>query len=265
MGKSICEKDFFSVNLQVYEAELDRKYGIRLGDLKSGEESGFQGDLERIVSFRGEDLFSTAEIKDNILDRYTGIDGFCAMSVRDEEELEAHIKNVYELSYCHYVFGKESGMHVVDELDGTEWTFPTFCCINASRNLFLTLMEKGYPNAAFFYNKEHNHAYNGLPFVLGENNKKSFIIVDPTSDQLFDDKKNAPRNNVFVGFGEKWKYETDWADGADLFASVEDGSVFANLYTLRRFSSPSIWLRESVGQYFEKVFENTVDVEIKDF
>jgi len=45
--------------------------------------------------------------------------------------------------------------------------------------MFLTLMDKGYPNATFLSNGSYDHTYIALPFVFGDNNEKGFIINDP--------------------------------------------------------------------------------------
>lgn len=246
----------FSIIPRVYESELNDKYGITLGLLKNGEESGFRGDLNKNVSFRDGGNSSPQRIKNEILGRYESVPGFCSMKIENEGELEEHVKNIHELSYSHYVFGKE---------DNIKGSFPDMCCGKSSRNLFLTLMEKGYPNSSFFYNDFHDHAYVGLPFVFGEDREKGFIIVDPTSDQLFYDKKNAPRNSLFVASGAKWKYEADWKGGADLFPSAWNLSRFSNLHTIRNNLDSSLhesWI--GMGGYFTKVFKNPVDVDLLD-
>jgi hypothetical protein len=121
-------------------------------------------------------------------------------------------------------------------------------------------MEKGYSNASFFFNAYGKHSYVGLPFVFGDNKKKGFILIDPTSDQLFEDKKNAPRNNLFVASGDSWEYKTDWEYGQDLFPSSDDKSMFSNLHTLREVSMRRSYGSRDIKEYFSSVFENPVDV-----
>lgn len=244
----------FSIVPQAYEAELDDKYGITLGDLRNGEDAQFQGDLEKNVSFSGGLSQSTEQIGNSILEKYEGAPGFCAMKIKDEKELAGHVKAIHELSYNHYVFGKESNML---------GAFPNMCCGRSTRNLLLTSMERGYSNASLFCNRDRGHVYVGFPFVFGEEQEKGFIIADPTSDQLFDDKKNAPRNNVFVASGSKWKYETDWEDGADLFPGSDNNSTYANLHTLRSNPDSRIYESEGVDNYFSEVFKNPVDVNVE--
>lgn len=178
------------------------------------------------------------------------------MRVGNEAELMEHLRTVHELAYIHYVFGKEIDMR---------GDFPNLCCGHSARNLLLALMEQGYPNASLFVNDRHDHVYNGLPFLFGDDGKRGFVIVDPTSDQLFNDKRHAPRNNLFVVFGTRWKYETDWRGGADLFPREEDYSRFSNLHTLRENPSPGICTSGEIASYFKEIFKNPVDVEIDPF
>ena len=231
----------FSIVPRVYEAGLDSKYGIELGAVRNGEKTKFNGDLRKNAFFKECGDYSTRKINGKILKKYKSVPGFCSMRVGSEGELMEHVRAVHELSYNHYVFGKEK------DIDGS---FPNWCCGDSSRNLLLTLMERGYPNASHFYNARRDHAYNGLPFVFGDSEEKGFIILDPTSDQLFNNKKHAPRNNVFVVPGARWKYETDWGKGVDLFPSSGDRSRFANLHTLRKVSHSDIYESTDIKKYF---------------
>jgi hypothetical protein len=245
----------FSIIPKLYEAELDKKYEIKLDNLKNGKKSKFKGNLESNIFFNKARNYSEDEIEKKILKKYQHIPGFCSMRVSNKEELMKHLIIIHELSYNHYVFGKEENI---------KGEFPNWCCGYSARNLLLTLMEKGYPNVTYFNNNKYDHSYNGLPFLFGDNEEKGFIIIDPTSDQLFNDKNHAPRNNLFVVFSTKWKYETDWKRGLDLFPKKEDYSTFSNLHTLRKKPSPSIYKSEKIIKYFNEVFENPVDVKIDD-
>ena len=244
---------FFSIIPKVYEADLDRKYGIVLQNLKNGKSANFQGDLEKNVSFNGGYSHPSDQISDRILKKYESVPGFCSMDIDTVDELFEHVSNIHEISYSHYAWAKESNL---------EGQLPTHCCGSSSRNVFLTLMEKGYPNSSFVYNKRYDHAYVTLPFLLKEAGGKGFVVVDPTSDQLFNDKTNAPRNNLFVVLGDKWVYETDWKSGHNLYPSPDDNSRFANLHTLRNYLGSKIHEKEGIEEYFGKVFENPLKVKI---
>ena len=241
----------FSIVPWMYEEELDKKYGINLSNLENGVKSGFKGDLRTNIFFKGDSPRSVRKIDKKILKKFKLTPSFCSMIVKNKGELDEHIKNIHELSYNHYVFGKEN-----------EEDFPFYCCGWASRNILLTLMEKGYPNATFFYNAKNDHAYVGLPFLFGEDAEKGFIIVDPTSDQLFKNRK-SPKNNLFVASGDKWDYETNWRGGADLYPSEKDYSKFSNLYTLRNHPTSSIYECNKINRYFKNIFKNPVEVKIE--
>ena len=251
----------FSINSRLYESELDKKYGITLGNLKNGKESGFQGDLENNVSFNGGKggyNHSTRKIKDKILKKYESLPDFCSMIVNTRKELLEYIKKIHELSYNHYVWAKEINL---------QGDFPYYCCGSSSGNVFLTLMDKGFPNSALVHNSKQDHSYVVLPFVFDKKKENGFVVVDPTSDQLFNDKKNAPRNNLFVVSGDKWKYETDWKHGQNLYPSLDDKSIFANLHTLKYHLDSEICLSylQSIDKYFSEVFKNQVKVDIESF
>jgi hypothetical protein len=245
----------FSINQRIYETKLNKKYGIVLKDLINGKYTNFQGDLEKNVSFKEGYCHPLPKISDKILKKYEGVPEFCSMELDTIEELFEHIRKIHEISYSHYAWAKRTNL---------QGDFPNYCCGSSSRNVFLNLMEKGYPNSSFVSNSRQDHAYVALPFLLSEMKSKGFIVVDPTSDQLFNDKTNAPRNNLFVVFGNEWIYETDWNSGNNLYPSPEDESTFANLHTLRNQQGPFIYDKIGIEEYFEKVFLNPVKVRIDD-
>jgi len=243
----------YSIWSRAYEEELDKKYGITLKDLKNGENHNFsKTSLSKNVRFFNGYDNGNSEITDCILNKYKKVPGFCSMIIKDEKELEEHVKQIHEASYSHYAIGKQNNF---------EGNFPYHCCGYSSRNLLLNLMNIGYPNASFFYNSAQDHAYIGLPFVINE--RKGFIIVDPTSDQLFKNKDKAPRNNTFVVFGHKWEYIPDWKSGANLFPSQKDGSSFINLNHLRQINGNIGEESFNMEEYFSSVFINPVEVLIK--
>lgn len=246
----------FSIIPREYEAELDRKYGIVLGKLKNGKSVNFQGGLEENVSFKEGHTPSPSKIKDRILEKYESIPGFCSMSIDTVDELFENVRKIHEASYCHYAWAKKVNL---------KGEFPNYCCGISSTNVFLNLMEKGYPNSSIVSNSRFDHAYVALPFLLKELGSKGFVIVDPTSDQLFNDKKSAPRNNLFVVLGDKWIYKTDWKSGHNLYPSPRDNSSFSNLYTLRNYLASSIYSKKGIKEYFGKVFKNPVKIKIDDF
>lgn len=249
----------FSIIPRIHEEKLNHKYGVVLSNLKNGRKSGLKGNLEKNIFFNKGYHYPIDQINDKILKKYKSIPGFCSMIIKDIKQLNEHIKNIHELSYCHYVWAKENDMR------NDKYKFPSHCCGSSSENLFLSLMERGYPNASILGNDLHEHAYIGLPFLFGRKKKRGFIITDPTSDQLFRDEKNAPRNSLFVVFGTEWKYKTDLDNGADLFPSKNDNSGFSNLETLRKNTGSYLYVSGKINKYFNKVFKNPIEVDAKYF
>jgi len=242
---------------KTYESDLDQKYGLQLSKLKNGEPINLTSRLEKILPFREGLEQDLAKIDNRILKKFSGVPGFNSMVVSDQKKLQEHLKIIYEISYLHYAWAKETNM---------QGNFPLWCCGESTDNVMLNLMNVGYPNATIFHNKRKNHAYIGLPFILGDEREQGFIIIDPTSDQLFHDKKIAPRNNIFIANGSKWTYSADgWERGRNLYPSTTDNSRFANLHTLR--TNPSSLISEQTGmwRYFNFVFKNPVKVNIEDF
>jgi hypothetical protein len=244
---AICGE--FSMFTKIYEANLDEKYGIVLENLKNGECTNFKKDFKKNVYFNKEYNHHLGKINNKILKKYESLPGFCSMDICTIDDLFNHMKKIHEISYCHYAWAKENN------LGGS---FPKYCCKDSSENVFLNLMEKGYPNSSYIYNERYDHAYVALPFLLREMKNKGFIIIDPTSDQLF--RTNGPRNNLFVSFGNEWIYETDWKYGKDLFPVPYSNATYANLDSLRNKSPNEIYRYNEIGDYFENVFENPVKI-----
>lgn len=243
----------FSIFTKFYENELDKKYGFVLQNLKNGECANFKKDFKKNVYFNEGCNHPFYKISNSILEKYESLPGFCSMDIGTIDELFMHIIKIHEISYCHYAWAKENNL---------AGSFPNYCCKESSRNVFLNLMDKGYPNASFIYNERYSHAYIALPFLLRELKNKGFLIIDPTSDQLFNNKM-APKNNLFVSFGNKWIYETDWKFGKDLFPVPYSNSTYANLDSLRDKCDDKIYRYNEIQEYFKEVFNNPIKIPSK--
>ncbi len=239
----------FSIIPWIYEQEMDEKFNMSLKLLKNGVNINFEENFKNRLKFNGGFNQSIPKIEELILKKHLKNPGFCSMQIKDKSELMGEIKEIYELSYIHYVWGKENNLR---------GSFPDYCCGISSRNIFLSLLSLGYPNATHFYNRKYDHAYVGLPFLIEKEALTGFIIVDPTSDQLFRNKNIAPRNYIFVSFGDDWEYKTDWEYRANLFPEPKDNSVYSNLNTLRNNPNPSIYESNDIEEYFKKVFKNPI-------
>jgi hypothetical protein len=113
------------------------------------------------------------------------------------------LRDVHDLCFAHYIIG------IKENFKGS---FPDYCCGMSSINLFVNLLHHGYSNTLFANNHDANHCYALIPVIHA--GKPGVIIADPTAQQLW--KSKTPRVSAELRTG-KWKYNTDWAQGADLF------------------------------------------------
>lgn len=201
-------------------------------------------------------FFSANETWDNnsldiLVKKYEAITTPCSMKINGGKELEAHISTAYQTAYAHYILAKN---HIQ--------RFPDYCCGTSGRNVALSLMDLGYPNAAYAYHNTQDHGYVILPFVVKGSRMKGTIIVDPTSDQMWENLKSPPRNAVFIMTGNKWEYRTAWHDDANLFPNR-----IMDLKTIRYLRRSSLSLdsfdsyKHKNGRvYLEKAFANPIDI-----
>ena len=155
--------------------------------------------------FGGEDS-PDEESLSQIVSKYPAITSPCSMYLDSIEELSEHMVLGYQVAHFHYILGKGYNLR---------GSFPSMCCGLSSRNVMMSLIELGYPNAAYAYSQKCDHGYTILPFVFGKKKSQGTIVIDPTSDQLWLDPHD--RNAVFIKMGSSWEYRTDWKDGGNLF------------------------------------------------
>jgi len=254
-----------------YESDLDKKYGIKLNEIQNGQVKGLEQVLEvakkefpifvkNPSSIEYDLIFDYKQIR-KLLKKHKNVPGFCSMFVKDKNELYEHIKRIYELSYLHYVLGKSENIQKIFSKENIQ-KFPHFCCDSASVHMNLSLMNKGYSNSSVLGDSLNgcNHYYNGLPFVLEETNEKGFIIVDPTSNQLWwrNPKIDPPKNLIFLANGCHFDYHTDWYNGWNLIPYL-----YMNLSTLRKLNG-DCEVFEDINKYYKEVFENPIRLDIKD-
>ncbi|MCX6774607.1 MAG: hypothetical protein NTY99_00775 [DPANN group archaeon] len=206
---------------------------------------------QHLIPYFSDDEDWTGSSLDALLKKYENITTPCSMRINDGKELAAHISTVYRTAYAHYILGKNN-------MPG----FPDYCCGTSGRNVTLSLIKFGYPNAAYAYNNFHDHGYVILPFAVKNSKLKGAIVADPTSDQMWENLKSPPRNAVFIALGNKWDYRTGWRDGANLFPNR-----ILNIETLRYFRRNGLRLdsydsyKYRNGQaYLKKAFANPVNI-----
>lgn len=162
----------------------------------SGSESSMISKL--IKKFFGNNLFPSAMFFENV------------------SELSKKILLMYQFSYAHYILGKYHEM---------KNSFPSYCCGFSSINLVYAFWEAGIISALRVNNASFDHTYVVVPFFLKEYNQNGIVFIDPTSDQLINDKKKKIRNLTAVIFKEEWVYKTDWENGANLYPEIVETSV----------------------------------------
>ena len=131
-----------------------------------------------------------------------------SMLYKDIYEMQKNISLMYQLSYAHYILGKHNKM---------EYDFPCYCCGRSSRNLLTAFWEAGIVSAIVVNNEDYDHSYIIVPFVNEKQNIRGVILVDPTSDQLIKQPHKKIKNKVQVIAKKYWSYETDWANGKNLY------------------------------------------------
>ncbi len=198
--------DGISLNTQVLEEDLKPvNGGVNLSRVKTRRLRRDNFYLNFVPHFGADEKTEEEILK--IIDKFPEIDSPCSMEVKNLDELSRHMLNAYVISHFHYILGKKENL---------KGSFPELCCGIWGISVALSLIEFGYPNATYVYSNKHDHAYSLLPFVLGMEGLEGSIVIDPTSDQLYNGRIR-PRNAVFIKMGDKWEYKTDWANGADLF------------------------------------------------
>ena len=128
--------------------------------------------------------------------------------VDDVPDLLEYVLRIYPVSYTHYIIGLKNNF---------KKTFLYYCWGLSSDNVTLSLMDLGYVGAASAINKSRDHYYTIVPFVIENPKKQGVVVVDPTSDQLWQITTMKPRNMVFVVFDKQWEYRTEWGYRSNLY------------------------------------------------
>ncbi len=270
---NLKDKVPFSLYVDFYEEEMSKRNGgLELDSIYKDTFLNLE-NYKRIIPHycqhggdRGFDYL------DNILEKFENIKTPSSMAVSDLEELEKHVLKAYQSSYAHYIIAKKKGLK--NFISYTR--FPENCCGMSSRNIMLSLMEHGYHNAVYGYNEKNDHGCVLIPFVMEDN--QGIIIIDPTSDQLWDDSMprehflKKPKNHSFVVFGNlkdkkfvcfngNWKYITDRRGEKDL---VPENMIY--LETLRDHKNQQVDnikpynCFRGLADYLEKAFSNPAEI-----
>lgn len=209
--------------------------------------------------------FSTESSKNRIplellVKRYSN--GVSSMLLENQDDLFKHLLNLQKISLAHYKLGKSHKM---------KSNFPYECCGLTSHNINIALLENGYGNSMSSYCSKFDHAYNILPFVIKDSDKKGVILLDGTSEQLWDnlEESKKPKSLISVFFSNEWEYITNWRSSANLYPNML--STIETIETeLERSGHYEIWLGnterlKSIKGEIKKSWKNpiTIDLESK--
>lgn len=205
----------FSLFTPFYEEEMSRIFSkVNLSDIESikrikDEEIKNYQNLVPHFNLYGQER--DREALEKIVKKYKSVDGPCSMQLNKAEDLAEHMLRVYQVLYAHYVLAIKNNMNNI------YFSFPYKCCGKSAINVMFSLIELGYPNAAYVQNFKLDHSYVILPFIIRRTGKKGTIVADPTSDELWKNTKIKPRNNVFLTPRENLEYLTKWKNKENLF------------------------------------------------
>ncbi len=238
-------KDGSGLQTRLLEIQMIKHNGgIDLAEINKDTPIDLRRHTRFVHYFGDEDLTSSQAEK---LTR--GLSGPYSMQVGSLEELARHMDKAYQVSHHHYILGRKNNVK-------ESFTFPDNSCGISARNVTFSLIANGYPNAVYVCSSLRDHAYVTLPFVLGngKDSVKGVVVVDPTSDQMWD--KPGKRNAVFIKLGTTWEYRTDWLDGANLYPDKA-----CSVWTIKR--SPKLDDKQwhyGIPTFYESVFENTIKI-----
>ncbi|MEA3342631.1 MAG: hypothetical protein U9Q92_00555 [archaeon] len=257
----------FSLSPLACEAMMVKEYGVDISDtkyIKSITNDEKKQIMERIPCFIADEDERGDELT-KMLAKYKEIKGPSSMIVNSVKELYSHVLTAYKASHAHSILAKNRTIK-----------FPYGYCGISSRNVMFSLMELGYPNAVYAYNRTWDHGYVLMPFIMEYGDLKGTILTDPTSDQLYKNLKKKPRNVVPVLFFDsdnyKYKYITEWLK-RDNYAEKCDGgnNLFPNsvmdISTLRyilehniEFGESRIYNYQDGEKYLKDAFSNPINI-----
>ncbi|MBN2095683.1 MAG: hypothetical protein JW727_06540 [Candidatus Aenigmarchaeota archaeon] len=220
--------------------------GINLSHIKTLWRHDGKLQLKYVPCFKADELYEKGLLETAEL--YPSIDGPCSMIINSKEELEEVMSKCYQVSHHHYILGKRHNL---------KGLFPKDCCGTSSRSVAFSLMEHGFPNAAFGYSLKAGHGYVLLPFVTKDEGIEGCVITDPTYNQS-DAVDPWVRNPVFIKLGSKWKDTTEWGDNDNMFPQYVLGLDVLKESPPRIDSLAYYW---NIGSlYLGNAFSNPIDL-----
>ncbi|NTV24513.1 MAG: hypothetical protein HGA85_09215 [Nanoarchaeota archaeon] len=195
----------------------------------------------------GYDLRSASEL--NLAQNVLDIKSPCSLVVDDMAQLLEEVACIYQVAYAHYVVA-------INDM----YNFPNYCCGSSSRNIFASSLMIGYPNAVNVFDEPDDHDYNAYPFIIKDSGTKCVVVLDPTSDQLWDGlpAPTRPRNMVQIVMGEKWDYKTEWKHGNDLYPTL--ANHIGTFHDQQRVTSNED-VFTPIKSFFQQAFKNPVPID----
>ncbi|MBI5389908.1 hypothetical protein HZB02_00280 [Candidatus Woesearchaeota archaeon] len=242
----------FSLLTSVYESEIASKNGgLDLSFLRKSEPVS-RSHKEHYTSFLAYRPFNMNNASIYLIaQQYADIPTPCSLLLQDHHELLQVAAQVYQVCYAHYVLAS-----YYDNM------FPHGCCKDSSRNVMISLLGIGYPQAAYaLCDQQFDHACVLLPFTMEDASapaQQGVILADPTSDQLWISLKKKPRNMVSVIFEKRWKYITQWGNGTDLYPTcvMDHSTLYCFLQQMKSISLKSEFY--PIGTFFEKAYTHPI-------
>ena len=221
------------VDVGALEAQMDGFLGCALANISLG-----QGEDQVEICERHIRNYSNNSIPN---DTFSRIAQECfdenkvpsTMFYRDIADFTEDIFTMYQLSYLHYILGKNRRM---------KGEFPSYCCGLSSNNLIVALWEAGILAAIVARSETYDHTYLVVPFFIQSEMREGVVLIDPTSDQLINDPKKKIRNAIHVLPARDWEYRTDWKRETDLYPEW----VTHSSYSAFRSGSYDEYLREAL-------------------
>lgn len=238
-------RDGASLNTSSLETQMmDHNGGFNLRQVTERTRIDFNKHLEFVP------FFERTNLDDDTAMRLTeGLFGHYSLSISDIQGLYRMMSEAYQVAHHTYILGRKTNM---------KGTFPFNCCGPSSRAIMLSLLDFGYPNAAYAYSDTFDHGYVVLPFVLGSGDDafRGSVVVDPTFDQLWDTSRT--RNAVFIKEGQRWRYKTQFKGCADLFPTKVRSLGNVKIHPSCHPLDFSRGYHHGGESYFEAAFDNRV-------
>ena len=252
----------FILNSNFYEKVISQRTEGKLNLADITKDSLPIKDINRyeeIVPYNM-NTFSNNELLSGVIKKAKKYPNPFSKSIKNLKELGREILLIYQVAHAHYAIAKHYGFEYCG-------IFPDGCCGPSGKGGGGTFWIHGMYNATYasYNNRNIDHGYNILPFVMQEPFFKGVILADFTSEQLGKYKGEVRRNLVTIKQGTDWVYNTDYDFKADLFpfsilhlaTLLKKGSIRDNGELAYRLSG--LYFQDG-RKFLELAFSNPLDL-----